>query len=63
MNEDMHHVVIPFSLHTFPVFLFAQYVLVKLNLCELLEYVMVSVILWSLGTLRNLFSSSLVFYL
>lgn len=59
----MYHVVIPYSLHIFPVFLFAQSVLVKLNLCHLTEYVMVSLISRSLGTLRNLFSSSCVFYL
>lgn len=60
MNKHIHHVVISYFLNTFPVFLLAQSVLVKLNSRQLLEYLIFSLISRSLGTLRNLFSSAVL---
>lgn len=61
MNENMYYFISPYSLHTIPIFLFVQSVLVKLNLFQLLAYVIFALISRSVCTLRYLCFSSFLY--
>ena len=61
INENMYYFISPCSLHTIPLFLFVQSVLVKLNLFQLLAYVIFTLISRSMCTLRHLCFSSVLY--